>query len=314
MATVAYWNGEFLEHGELRVPAEDRGHLFGDGVYEVVRVYGGRPFLLPWHLERLERSLSAIGLSNPHSPEAWTSLIGEAVRRSGEAEATVYWQVTRGSAPRDHAFPAATPNVTLLVRPYAPRRASPAASAVCLPDERWPNVWVKTLNLLPNVIAKETAHRAGADEALLVRGGIVTEGSASNAWFVREGVLYTHPANRHILAGITRRFVLKLAEAAGIPVREQALNMAELPWVDEVFFTGTTVEIQPVGRILANREELSECAGPVRPDAPGTLVRDMSALCVLWERRGDPESGITGRLRRLFDDALRRFRDGEELE
>ncbi|MBX5437046.1 MAG: aminotransferase class IV [Alicyclobacillaceae bacterium] len=312
MPAIAYVNGQFVDFAEAVVPAEDRGHLFGDGVYEVVRVYGGRPFLLPWHLERLGQSLAAVDIVNPHSEHEWVALIGEAVRRSQEAEATVYWQVTRGAGPRSHAFPAGAPHVTLIVRPFTPSPAS-QATAVLLPDERWSHVWVKTLNLLPNVIAKETARRAGAEEALFVRAGVLTEGSSSNAWFVRDGTLFTHPADRHILAGVTRRFVLHLAQQAGIPVCERPVGVAELSFMDEVFFTGTTVEVLPVTRILADPDALFWQAAALPADRPATLVRDLSRARVLWERTGAAVSGVAEQLQKMFTQAVERFRNYEDV-
>ncbi|GGI98145.1 D-alanine aminotransferase [Alicyclobacillus cellulosilyticus] len=299
MPSVAYVNGVFVaaDADGAVVPLEDRGHLFGDGVYEVVRVYGGRPFLLAWHLERLAHSLAAIGLANPHSDAEWTSLIEQAVAQSGAAEATVYWQVTRGTAPRAHTFPDVQPAVTMVVRPWTAPPAPRAATLLCLPDERWANAWVKSINLLPNVIAKENARRAGADEALLVRSGAITEGAASNLFVVHQGVLYTHPANRYILAGITRRFVLGLAHDLGIPVREVAWPLAELAAADEVFLTGTTTEVLAVDRILAYEADLPSLhqLGEERPR--GLVGRD-GPLVTLWQAKGP--GPVTGRLQEAF--------------
>jgi D-alanine transaminase len=305
MAVVAYLNGEFLDPGEARIPIDERGHQFGDGVYEVVRVYGGRPFLLDWHLERLERSLAAVAIENPHTREEWTDLISEAIRRSGEAEALVYWQVTRGIAVRTHRFPAAKPSVSLTVRPFS-AEAAVDPWLLLVPDERWANPWVKTLNLLPNVLAKELAHRQGATEALFVRSGHVTEGSSSNAWFVRDGVLWTAPANRYILGGITRRFVLCLAKELDIPVCEQPLSWRELGGVDEVFMTSTAVEIQPIHRIAVG-EALESALDDWPAVAPALLLPEPGTLRTLWERRG--QTPVTDRLRAAFAERVERFRN-----
>lgn len=309
MSVVTYVNGQYVSEEGPHIPADERGHQFGDGVYEVVRVYSGRPFLLDWHLERFEASLAALAIANPHSRAEWIDLIGEAIRRSNEAESTVYWQVTRGIAPRAHVFPkTAAPSVSLSVRPYHAAPDSDTRKLVCLPDERWANVYIKTINLLPNVIAKEIASQSGSVEALLVRDGVVTEGSSSNAWFVRNGVLYTAPANRRILAGITRRFVLSLAERLGIPVREQAVSLDHLSTVDEVLMTGTTIEVLPIDEVLVNPalEPALRRLSDERPDLEQPWER---ASEVMWRQSGSSE--VATRLRAAFDEAIEQFRMGE---
>lgn len=304
MAVVAYLNGQFLDPDAARIPIDERGHQFGDGVYEVVRVYSGRPFLLEWHIERLERSLAAIGIENPHTREEWVELINEAVRRSGEPESLVYWQVTRGIAPRAHLFPVAKPSVSLTVRPFA-GEAAVEPWVLLLPDERWANPWVKTLNLLPNVLAKEAAHRAGAVEALLVRSGLITEGSSSNAWFVRGGEIWTHPANRYILGGITRRFVLDLARDLGISVHEEPLSWHELETVDEVFMTSTAVEVQPIVRVAVSAG-LVGSLDTWPADRPVSLLPEVGEIRTVWQARG--AQPVTDRLREAFADRVARFR------
>lgn len=308
MPSVGYLNGQFVEPNQAFVPIDERGHQFGDGVYEVIRVYSGRPFLAGWHFERLNRSLVAIQIENPHTTEDWIAIINEAIRRSGESEALVYLQVTRGIAPRGHLFPAVRPSVSMTVRATRASASGEAASLLCLPDDRWANVWIKTLNLLPNVIAKETAHRAGATEALLVRSGVVTEGSSSNAWFVKDGELRTAPANRYILGGVTRRFVLDLAENLRIPVREQALRLDELDQVDEVFMSGTTIDVQPVTRVFADQSAHAALTKPPE-EAPETVVGTVQQPVTLWER---PTPGaVTARLQSAFAEAIERFRSHE---
>ncbi|MCL6444814.1 MAG: aminotransferase class IV [Alicyclobacillus sp.] len=311
MTVVAYYQGKFVDPDALHVPLDERGHQFGDGVYEVVRVYSGRPFLLEWHLERLERSLAAVAIKNPHTRAEWVSLINEAIRRHGEPESTVYWQVTRGIAPRAHTFPAVQPAVSLTVRSVQSHETSPGSNAVlCLPDERWANVFVKTINLLPNVIAKEVATRAGAVEALLVRNGRITEGASSNAWFVRDGVLYTAPANRYILPGITRRFVMHLANTLNIPVREQALTLDELDSVEEVFMTGTTTEILPIQRVVVDPARIPDLRG-LSDTPPATLVVIPDKLDTIWAAQG--KGAVTARLQGAFQDAIERFRQYESV-
>ena len=331
MPFVGYYEGEFVELGAKSVPIEERGHQFGDGVYEVVRVYGGRPFLLDWHLERMENSLKAIAIENPFDREGWVQLIGEAIRRSGEAEATVYWQVTRGIAPRNHIFPSAKSAVSLTVRPLAVSGSSapevhtavgepgPAQTAdtaqqaslpllMALPDERWANAYVKSINLLPNVIAKEIAHRYHAQEAMLVKNGWITECSGSNVWFVRGGELWTAPTNRFILPGITRRFVRQLAKDAGVPVHEEALHLEELQDVKEVFVTSTTQEIQLIGSIVTPVEKETALYN-LPKDLPSSLVSVGEGLKTLWTSPSTPVVGL--KLARLFRETVYRIQQGE---
>ncbi|MCL6453640.1 MAG: aminotransferase class IV [Alicyclobacillus sp.] len=315
MPTVVYYNGEFLEAGAKALPVEERGHQFGDGVYEVVRVYGGRPFLLDWHLERLERSLAMVEIRNPFSREAWVDLIHEAIRRSGEAEATVYFHVTRGIAPRNHVFPQTDPVVSLVARAVSSVAGTtavrtdevPTGRLVAWPDERWANAFVKTINLLPNVIAKEAAHRVGAREALLVRAGVITECAGSNVLFVRGGELWTHPANRFILGGITRRFILQLADQLQIPVREEAVTLDDLGAVDEVFISGTTTEIVPIGQIVVHASQ-QDALRALPADAPPSLLDLTGPLQTVWQAKGP--APVTSRLNQAFTEAIQELRAG----
>lgn len=303
MSVVAYWNGSFVEPTEGLLPIDERGHQFGDGVYEVVRVYGGNPFLLDMHLSRLNDSLRLIGIKNPHTNEEWTQLIYDAIRESHESEALVYWQVTRGIAPRAHLFPGVAPSVSLTVRPFVAKEST-TMNLLALPDERWANVFVKSLNLLPNVLAKEAAKRAGADEALLVRDGRVTEGSSSNAWFVRGAQIITAPPNRFILNGISRRFTLQLAEKLGLSVTERALSWDEISTVDEVFMTGTTIEVMPVSEIRASGA--GQKALYHLPDYPtGELMDESDEVKTVWTAR--TSNRIARELRRAFLDEVERF-------
>jgi D-alanine transaminase len=311
MPEVFYYKNQFIAPDETPVPIEERGHQFGDGVYEVVRVYGGRPFLLDWHLERFERSAAIIGIRNPLTRDEWVALIGEAIRRSELAEAQVYWQITRGIAPRSHTFPDTDAVVSLTVRPAAPKFDGDSASLVALPDDRWANAYVKSLNLLSNVIAKEIARRNGAAEALFVRNGKMLEGASSNLFFVRNGVVYTAPANRYILGGITRKFVLELAGKEGIPVREEALPLEELPTVDEVFVTSTTQEILPIREVFTS-ERIFPTLHALPEQAPETLVHEIRDRKVLWQAHSD--ASVTNRLMAAFAECLDQFRSREVME
>ncbi|MBI2874342.1 MAG: D-amino-acid transaminase [Firmicutes bacterium] len=252
MKGIVYLNGQWLDFGSAKVGIEDRGFQFGDGVYEVIRFYEGRPFRLEEHLTRLERSAAAIELALPASPAELAALAQEAQARSGIAAAQLYLQVTRGEAPRNHLFPEGiSPTFVITVRevrriPEQARRDG--VTAIILPDERWGRCDIKSTNLLPNVLAKEKAHRLGAFDAVFVRDGLITESSSANLFALVGGILRTAPRGRSILGGITRDFVLELASETGLPVKEQSCTLEELYRAPEVFLTGTTVEIVPVVR------------------------------------------------------------------
>lgn len=310
MPDIIFYKDRFIEADETPVAVEERGHQFGDGVYEVVRIYGGRPFLLDWHLDRFERSVQMIGLENPLSRQEWVELINEALLRSTIAEAQVYWQLTRGSAPRLHTFPK-TPAIISMTVKSASAKHAPDAKLLALPDDRWANAYVKSINLLPNVLAKETAKRYGAAEALYVRNGKMMEGGGSNLFFVRGGVLYTAPANRYILGGITRRFVLQLAAELKIPVSEEALPLDEIETVDEVFVTSTTQEILSISEVFTG-EEMVPALHAIPESTPTTLVAAFDSTTVLWRRKGFAD--VTDRLNVAFSEYVSKFREAQVLE
>ncbi|MGH7256581.1 MAG: aminotransferase class IV, partial [Nitrospirales bacterium] len=238
MPDIGFLNGRFLPLEETRVSVEDRGFLFGDGVYEVIRTYRGRPFREEAHLARLERSASAIQLRPPYSIQEWRGWIEEGIRRSGYPEAKIYIQVTRGAAPRDHAFPeGVSPTAVMTVRtmpPPAPSLHTDGVSVVTLEDPRWARCDIKSVNLLANVLARQRAREAGAFEVLFLRGGEVTEGAVSNVMVVQGGTLLTPPEGPRILSGVTRAVVLELARKEGLPVQERAVTVEELRGGDEV--------------------------------------------------------------------------------
>ena len=212
---IAFINGRFLPWHEATVPIEDRGFQFGDGVYEVIRTYGGRPFELEAHLNRLDRSARELSLVRPYTREQWTAWIQQGIRDAGYAEAKVYLQITRGVAARDHAFPSnIAPTVVMTIRELMPfpvkTRESGVIAKTC-EDLRWGRCDIKSVNLLANVLAREEAKRAGVFEAILVKDGLVTEGSVSNVMAVQSGTLVTAPEGPRILSGVTRTVVLDLA-------------------------------------------------------------------------------------------------------
>lgn len=258
-------NDSLVPDSKARVSVLDRGYYFGDGVYEVFRIYQGILFEKEAHLARLMRSAREARIALPCGVDELGTRIGKLLAANGIESGTLYVQITRGEAPRAHPFPEYTAPVLTgwcseLQRPY--RAMQLGIRAVTVADIRWHRCDIKTLNLLPNVLAKQEAIDRGADEAIFLRNGIVTECSASNLMTVREGVIHTHPADHHILHGITRSVVLKLAEKAGIRLHECRFSLDQLYEADEVFMTGTTSEITPVVQI-DDKTIADGSAGPV---------------------------------------------------
>ncbi|MFQ5642171.1 MAG: D-amino acid aminotransferase [Thiogranum sp.] len=257
MPTV-YLNGSYLPVEEACVSVMDRGFLFGDGVYEVIPAYGGKLFRLGHHLQRLQNSLDGIRLANPLSDGAWQEVLGEVLERNRETAAgndqSVYLQVTRGSAAkRDHGFPdRVTPTVFVFSNPMAepdPAIAARGIGAITLDDIRWRYCDIKAITLLPNVLLRQQATDRDAAEALLVRNGLVIEGSASNVFVVSDGVILTPPRGEQMLPGITRDLVLELAEQHALPCRETDIDEDTLRRADEIWITSSTREIVPVTRL-----------------------------------------------------------------
>ena len=271
MGEMAFVNGRFLPLAGASVSIEDRGFQFGDGVYEVIRTYRGRPFMLHAHLARLNRSAEAIGLRQPYSLERWTGYMEEGVRLTAFTESKIYVQITRGVAPRDHAYaPQLEPTVVMTIRelhPLSPAVQTAGVDAITLDDVRWGRCDIKSLNLLPNVLARQQAKEAGAFEAILVKNGEVTEGSVSNVIIVDNRTLMTAPEGPRILSGVTREVVLRLARQEGLEVHEQYPSREKLFGAPEVFLTGTTVEVLPVVRIDGK---------PIGSGEPGPVTRQLA--------------------------------------
>ncbi len=276
---IVYLSGRFCDLREAMVPVTDRGLLFGDGIYEVYRVYGGRPFRMKEHLERLRRSAGEVRLPLPEVD--WAGLHDELTERNGlrGVDATVYIQLTRGAPEgRGHAFPPAGTPPTLLVMARA--FTEPAAdlygagvTVVTRPDIRWGRCDIKSVNLLPNVLANQEAVEARAWEAVFVRDGVVTEGTHTNVFAVLGGRVTTHPEGPRILSGITRAVVLEAARAGGLSVDEAPIALDAFRAAGEVFLVGTTVEVMPVARVDGN----AVGAGRPGPVAAG-LRRVLRAL------------------------------------
>lgn len=271
MPDIACVNGRFGPLADAVVSVEDRGFQFGDGVYEVIRTYRGRPFAVDEHLARLERSAQALQLSLGPSKAQWVALIEEGLRLSGLPETKIYLQMTRGQAPRDHPFPLPLPPTTVLtfreLRPLDVSIRQAGVQAILLEDIRWGRCDIKSVNLLANVLARQQAKEAGAFEAILLRDGEVTEGSVSNVMVVRNGTIQTAPEGPRILSGVTRAKVLELAKQEGIPVAETVVRREDLLGASEVFLTGTTVEVLPVVRVDGRA---------IGPAAPGPITELLS--------------------------------------
>ncbi len=251
MPEMAWVNGVLGNIGEAKVSIEDRGYLFGDGVYEVIRVYNQTPFYLSAHLERLANSAAAIRIKLPCGLDRIEEIINDLIERSALKEAYIYIQLTRGSAKRDHLFPEnVDPGMVIYIRamePTVPVGDIKPKSCITLPDERWMNCHIKTINLLPNLLARQQAAEAGAIEAILYRpGDLVTEGSRSNLFAVIGEKVMTHPQTNLILPGITRKIVLDILNSSNILFAEEAFTKQELQEASEVWITSTTMEVMPI--------------------------------------------------------------------
>ena len=277
MSRVAYVNRRFVLHADASVHVEDRGYQFADGVYEVWSVFDGRLADSDGHFTRLARSLSELSIAPPMPRAALQAVLREVVRRNRLRDGLVYLQVTRGVAPRDHAFPRAgtKPSVVVTAKPVdvaaAQRRAEAGVAVVTTPETRWARCDIKTTGLLPNVLAKQAARAAGAYEAWFVDGGgHVTEGASTNAWIVTaDGVLVTRDTGANILRGVTRAAVAELAASLQMRVEERAFTVAEALAAREAFLTAATAFVTPVVRIDGK---------PVGQGAPGPVALRLRSL------------------------------------
>jgi D-alanine transaminase len=252
MTELLWLNGEILSMSEAHLNVEDRGFQFADGVYEVIRFYNGMPFTLDLHLERLWKSAVGIQITPPLTPDSLGDQIGDFIGKTGIRDGMIYLQLTRGVSPRNHLIPdEIAPTLLFYARPLPPLTApgnGEGVSLLSVPDERWKRCWVKSIALLPNVLAKNAAVAAGADEAVFIDLGFVTECSTSNLFAVIGDKLVTHPVGTKVLPGITRHLVLEIAAELGIEVDERAIREEEAPRADELFITSTTREINWVAR------------------------------------------------------------------
>lgn len=265
--TIAYLNGAFIPLKEARIPAMDRGFLYGDAVYEVLPVYQGQLFSFAEHHARLMRSLNAIKLISPCTADELQNILQELVQRNGNGDQYIYLQITRGPVEiRDLPFPKEINHTifaystALITTPI--ETIEKGTSVITYPDIRWQHCYIKTTNLLGNVLARQAAIEANAQEAILIRDGNAMEGTASNLFVVHNNILITPPADGHILGGVTRDFIIKLARKNGISVEEKNISEELLLNANEVWLTNTTREIVPVIKI--NQHIIGEgVAGPM---------------------------------------------------
>jgi D-alanine transaminase len=271
MSRIAYVNGRYLPYRQAKVAVEDRGYQFADGVYEVCEVRGGRLIDESRHMARLDRSLRELQIARPMSSSALGVVLRETIRLNRVRNGIVYLQVTRGTARRDFPFPAAgtRPSLVVTARNSDPDHleqiAAEGVSVVTVPDIRWKRVDIKSVALLPNVLAKQAAREQGAREAWLVDAeGRVTEGSSSNAWIVsRDGKLITHPLGQDILPGITRSVVIDMVKAQGLAFEERTFTVEEAYQAREAFITSASQTVLPVVKIDGR---------PVGNGAPGLIA------------------------------------------
>ncbi len=272
-SSTVYLNGEYLPLDKACVPVLDRGFIFGDGVYEVIPVYAGKAFRLQHHLQRLKNSMQAVRITNPHTDEEWNAIINEVVTRNNDGDQSIYLQITRGVAHRDHRFPGdATPTVFVMSNLFDPvpkQQLENGVNAITLDDIRWQYCSIKSIALLPNILLRQQAVEQGAAEAILLRNGEVTEGAASNVFIVKDGIIITPPKTDCLLPGITRDLVVEQAHEHGLTVKEANIKQTELETADEIWLTSSTKEILPVTKLNGQ---------PVGGGKPGTVWQQVYAL------------------------------------
>ena len=248
--TWVLWNDRLVKDGDIQLSKEDRGYQFGDGIYEVIRIYDGSMFTATEHINRFYNSADKIKLVIPFTKDVFHKMLYDLIEANEVTTGQVYVQITRGASPRQHQFPtdAVEPVLTAYTkeveRPVSQMANGVAAKTV--EDVRWLRCDIKSLNLLGNVMAKQEAHEAGCFEALLHRGDLITEGSSSNMYGIKDGVLYTHPVTNLILNGITRNVILECCKEIGLPVVEEPMSLTTLYSNEEFFMSSTTAEIMPI--------------------------------------------------------------------
>jgi len=254
---TSYFNGEFLPHNEIKISPDDRGFLFADGIYEVVRWYEGFFFDMDSHLTRLKRSLRELRI-NWSDTDKFPSVANELIKKNKleNQPAMVYLQVTRGAANRTHAFPVpgVAPTTYANAWGFVPdiKSKQEGIKVMLKEDIRWSRCDIKSVCLLPNTISYQEAFENGLKECIFVRNGLITEGTRSNIFFVRDGTIFTHPETNHILSGVTRKNILRIAQENGIRIREEAIQENRIRVVQEAFISNTSAEVTPVTELGGN--------------------------------------------------------------
>lgn len=250
---IVYLNGTFLALQDAHVSVLDRGFIFGDGIYEVIPAYTKKLFRLQHHLDRLNNNLNEVQIRNPFSSAQWQQLLEQVIQKNVYEDQSVYLQITRGVAPRDHSFPDnENPTVFIMTTPLEKQSSDIKVNgihAVSLPDNRWKKCHIKSISLLPNVLLRQQALDKGAKEAILIRGGEATEGAASNLFIVQNDCLITPPKGPLLLPGVTRDVVLEIAKTQALCLKEQQITEDELFNAQEIWLTSSTKEILPVTKL-----------------------------------------------------------------
>jgi D-alanine transaminase len=265
MTEWIWLNGDILPLGDAKISVEDRGFQFADGVYEVIRFYDGKLFTAPEHLARLKRSAEGIKIPPPLESTHLETEIEKLLGASGLQDGMIYLQLTRGVAPRDHVYGSMPPTLLFYARELPPvpePGAGPGVKLISVEDQRWQRCWIKSIALLPNILAKNEVVAQGADEAVFIENGLVTECSTSNIFALLGPRLITHPVGPKVLPGITRELVLEIAPTLGLIVEERGLGLDELRQADEIFITSTTREIAWAARWNDHPIRTGRC-GPI---------------------------------------------------
>ncbi|MFP6782566.1 MAG: aminotransferase class IV [Gammaproteobacteria bacterium] len=248
--SICYLNGEWQPLAHAKVSVLDRGFIFGDGIYEVIPVFAGAPFRMAEHIRRLETNLVAVSMLNPFAIDDWKSLIGDLIARNGSGDQSVYLQVTRGAAPRNHVpRDPIEQTIFLMSMPSKPTSEPAPIAAITMMDFRWQHCDIKSTSLIANVKARFNATNLGSDEAIFMRDGYVTEGAASNVFAVINGQIRTPPLSNHILPGVTRNLLVELLNDSELNFSELMISDDELSAADEIWVTSSGNELLPVGSI-----------------------------------------------------------------
>ncbi|UHH32090.1 aminotransferase class IV [Pseudomonas veronii] len=268
---LCHYNGQLLQLSTLSIPIEDRGFIFGDGVYEVVAVYGRKLFGGLGHVKRLLRSLGEVSIVSPYDEDGWLELLQSVIDNNPWDNQSVYLQVTRGVSKRDFAFPDVPPTVFAMSKELvlpSPAVLESGVDAICAEDTRWARCDIKSVSLLPTVLLRNKSVASGADETVLFRDGLLTEGSGANIFIVHDGVVATPPKSNRILAGVTRDITIEAARRGGLTVQERDITEAEVRAADELWLTASPREVLPITRLDQQPVGHGDSAG-----APGPVFK-----------------------------------------